>query len=110
MRDKLGGMNNSSGPPTGNLRLLVLRVVTVLIFALLLVQVWRLQFLQGAEYAEMADQIRFQELDLPARRGVIYDRNGEILVRNVPSFVVAIVPAELPERYSTFNTPLSPGA
>jgi len=32
-----------------------------------------------------------------APRGVIYDRNGELLVRNIPGFTVTIIPAYLPE-------------
>ncbi|MGQ0602147.1 MAG: penicillin-binding transpeptidase domain-containing protein [Anaerolineales bacterium] len=33
----------------------------------------------------------------PAPRGVIYDRNGTLLARNLPSFVVTITPASLPD-------------
>ncbi len=36
-------------------------------------------------------------MSLPADRGVIYDREGRILVRNVPSFNVSILRADLPE-------------
>ena len=32
----------------------------------------------------------------PAQRGIIYDRNGVVLARNVPSFNVVITPANLP--------------
>jgi penicillin-binding protein 2 len=97
VRDRLDGMAGNSAPPGGALRLLALRVITLIIFGLLLLQVWRLQFLQGKQYAEMADGMRFRQVELATRRGVIYDRDGEILVRNVPSFDVTIIPAELPD-------------
>jgi penicillin-binding protein 2 len=37
-----------------------------------------------------------RQIDLYAPRGVIYDRNGEILARNRPSFVIAVIPVDLP--------------
>ncbi|MEW5961148.1 MAG: penicillin-binding protein 2, partial [Chloroflexota bacterium] len=38
---------------------------------------------------------------VPASRGVIYDRHGELLVRNRPSYNVIILPAYLPEDPTT---------
>ena len=37
-----------------------------------------------------------REIDIYAPRGVIYDRYGEILARNRPSFVISVIPADLP--------------
>ncbi len=74
------------------LRLLVLLSVTVLIGRL-----WQLQMAQSETYRLLADRNRFRQVDVAAPRGVIYDRNGEILARNRPSFTVAIVPADLPK-------------
>ena len=34
---------------------------------------------------------------IPAPRGYIYDRNGRLLVKNVPTFAVKIRPADLPD-------------
>jgi penicillin-binding protein 2 len=39
---------------------------------------------QGADFAQRAEQNRIKVEPLPATRGVIYDRNGEILARNTP--------------------------
>ena len=97
MNNHLPSVNGGGASRSGSVRLLMLRVATLIVFALLLVQVWRLQMIQGEHFAQRADRVRFREVELVAPRGVIYDRTGEILVRNVPSFVVTIVPAELPD-------------
>jgi len=69
----------------------------VLAFAVLALQTWRLQIVQGGEYLEQAEHNRFRLQSLDAPRGVIYDRDGRLLAGNVPSFTVSVVPADLPE-------------
>ena len=77
-------------------RFLIFRAMVVLAFALLTVQLWRLQMIRGDDYRLEADRNRFRLVSVDAPRGVIYDREGRILVRNQPSFAIAIVPADLP--------------
>ncbi len=79
------------------LRLFIFQLVIVLFFGLLAVQLWRLQFLEGKKYQQLADRNRFRPVEIEAPRGIIYDRNGKLLVRNRPIFDVVIVPAYLPE-------------
>jgi penicillin-binding protein 2 len=77
-----------------------LRLTYVIILALLVFYTGRLfvlQVVQGEQYLLQADENRFITVNEPAPRGVIYDRNGFQLVRNIPSFNVAITPALLPE-------------
>jgi len=56
-----------------------------------------LQFVRSEDYRAWADRQRLRLVTLPAARGIIYDRDGTPLVRNVPSFNVAVVPAYLPD-------------
>jgi len=90
--------SDENEPPLekANGRLHLLRIVTLLAFLILAGQVWRLQIVYGEHYAQWADRMRFREVNIPAPRGVIYDRNGQLLVRNIPSFTVYLVPADLP--------------
>jgi penicillin-binding protein 2 len=76
--------------------LIFLRIVVVLVFGVLAVRLWQLQMVQGQEYRLRADTNRFRVEAIDAPRGVIYDREGRILVRNKASFAVTIVPADLP--------------
>ncbi len=60
----------------------------------------RLVYLQGIRgdlYDEEAKENREQKINIPSPRGVIYDRYGVLLARNVPSYNVTMTPAYLPE-------------
>ncbi len=72
------------------------RLTLIATFIVLCMRLYALQIVSGATFQEQAVVNRLREIDLPAPRGVIYDRNGEILARNRPSFVIAVVPADLP--------------
>lgn len=59
-----------------------------LIFSFFLL-VWRLLALtivEGAYYRSLAESNRTREIDIRAPRGVIYDRHGEVLARNIPVY------------------------
>lgn len=77
-------------------RIWLLQGFIILAFAILTVQLWRLQVVEGSYYQEQAEGNRLRLSTLTPSRGVIYDRSGRLLVRNEPSFTVAAVPADLP--------------
>ncbi|GAB4410577.1 MAG: penicillin-binding protein 2 [Anaerolineae bacterium] len=79
------------------LRSYLFRGMALFAFMVLATQLWNLQVVQGETYKALADANRFRLNQVPAARGVIYDRNGDLLVRNRPTYNVVIVPAYLPE-------------
>ncbi len=77
-----------------------LRLVQVALCGLLValgVQVARLQWLDPAVSAEYASGISPRNVALEPSRGLITDRNGEVLARNTATFRIVLVPGELPE-------------
>lgn len=54
------------------------------------------QIAQGKGYASLAERNKIKTVIVPARRGVLYDRNGAVLAHNEPSFSLQAVPSELP--------------
>jgi len=74
-----------------------MRVLIVAAFILLALQLANIQIVNGEYYKRAADQNRFRLTNTNALRGIIYDRAGKILVRNIPSFNVSIIPADLPD-------------
>ncbi|HXF60535.1 MAG TPA: penicillin-binding protein 2 [Caldilineaceae bacterium] len=85
-----------SSRDTSALSMALFRVALVLAFFFLGGRLYQLQVVQGESYQEQADENRFDLIELPAPRGVMYDRTGQILTRNRPSFEVGIVPEDLP--------------
>ena len=61
----------------------------------LFVRLVQVQLVHGQEYrsAALANQVRL--IPVAAPRGLIYDRNGKVIVRSRPSFFVALVPSEV---------------
>lgn len=81
-------------------RLAFFRVLVAVVFLGLLAQLWRLQIAEGPYYRAQADENRVRVRVLTPPRGVIYDRRGEQLAFNVPSFGIGVVPAGLPRTRS----------
>ncbi len=72
-------------------RLVVLQVAVILAFAALGVCFWVLQIAQHDRYEEMAENNHQRTLALRAPRGMLFDRNGKVLVENRHSFTISIV-------------------
>src|SRR5215204_4280634 len=74
-----------------SLRLNVLQWSAVGVFTALAMGFWFLQVVQHAKYEEMAENNHQRTLALRAPRGVLFDRNGKVLVENRHSFNISIV-------------------
>ena len=60
-------------------------------FVLLLGAFFRTQVLQNEQYALKSEENRLREVPLPAPRGIIYDRKGQVIAENVPGYSVSIL-------------------
>lgn len=79
------------------IRFVSFRVLAIVAFVIIAAKLWDLQIVSSAKYQSSADSNRFRLVSTDAPRGIIYDRYGRMLVRNVASFTVSIVPASLPD-------------
>lgn len=77
-------------------RLSALYLVVLFVFIALLLRLLNLQIFQNADFSARAIDNYTQEVSIPAPRGIIYDRYGYILARNVASYNIIITPANLP--------------
>ena len=80
-----------------DVKITIFRLFILSALSLLAFQTWRLQIVRGEESLERANRNRFRLVSIPAPRGVIYDREGRLLIRNIPGFTVSVIPAYLPE-------------
>jgi penicillin-binding protein 2 len=73
------------------MRLAALQVAVVVIFSVLVVSFWVLQIVQYSKFAEMAENNHQRTLALRAPRGLVFDRDGRVLVENRDSYNISIV-------------------
>jgi penicillin-binding protein 2 len=73
------------------LRLNALQFVIAVLFSVLAVSFWTLQVLQHAKYEELAENNHQRTLALRAPRGLVFDRDGRVMVENRHSYSISIV-------------------
>jgi penicillin-binding protein 2 len=78
------------------IRFLAFGLITILVFGVLTSRLAYLQITNGTQLAARAESQRTVDEAIPAPRGLIYDRKGHLLVANVATYAVKIVPSELP--------------
>ena len=77
-------------------RFLVFGLVVLIGVSGLTARLLYLQIVDGGRFATLSTRNRTVLEAIQSPRGVIYDRNGRLLVTNVPTFAVKIRPADLP--------------
>jgi penicillin-binding protein 2 len=78
-------------------RIIIFGLVIILAFVLYLGRLFILQIIQGSDWVAQAEENRIKNINLSAQRGVIYDRNGVVLARNIASYNVVVTFADLPD-------------
>lgn len=69
----------------------------VVALGLLVARAAQLQVVDGSHYASLAEANRVRAYTLVPPRGIVYDRFGNVLVQNIPSFVFVMTFADLPK-------------
>jgi penicillin-binding protein 2 len=77
---------------SGRERIGIAAVILSLMF--LSAGLFNLQVLNHQELAERSENNRLRVVPIVPRRGTIYDRGGQVMVDNRPSYTVSVVPAE----------------
>jgi len=90
-------MNENPSMRIAAIRIRMTYIIIIVILLVFIGRLFSLQIIQGEAYREIADENRFDEVSLPAQRGVIYDRNDFQLVRNIPEYRIMVTPALLPD-------------
>ena len=82
------------------LRVGILGLLAVAVFAVLLFRLWALQVLSGTHYLTEAQNNQVRTVRIEAARGTIVDVKGRPLVTNVPGTIVRIWPQDLPKTWA----------
>jgi penicillin-binding protein 2 len=70
--------------------------LATLCFSVLVARLWHLQIMNGSYFRDRSENNRTRIVYTPAPRGMIYDRHGELLVQNRPSYNVEFIPEDAP--------------
>ncbi|UZR27509.1 penicillin-binding protein 2 [Methylococcus mesophilus] len=76
-------------------------VLLLLAVAALVVRLVYLQVVGHEHYATLSQDNRVKIAPLPPTRGIVYDRNGEVLADNVPSYSLELVPERVDDLDAT---------
>jgi penicillin-binding protein 2 len=77
-------------------RLWLLYIAVSLTLTIFIIRLFNLQVVDYDAYRSRAVDNYTNEVSVPAPRGIIYDRNGYVLARNVAAYNIVITPANLP--------------
>ncbi len=83
-----------------------LKFILVIAFGVLTWRIFYLQIIQGYNFRALSDSNRVRSQSLLAPRGLILDRNGQILAQNTASFNLIAVPFDLPKNSEELNSVL----
>lgn len=91
-------------------RLAIVNVLVVLLLTFLGVRLYLLQVVWGKYYSEIAQNQRIRLLPIPAPRGVIFDRNGKVLVDSRPIYDVILSREDVKDKdFRALVMPLADG-
>lgn len=71
-------------------RLPLFTALVTLVFSLLVLRLYYLQIVRGQHFSRLAEDNRISLIRVRAPRGIVFDRHGNVLVTNRPSFSVSL--------------------
>ncbi len=99
----LTDINRQNGAPELRSRARVLYFVVILAFLTLFARLLFLQVIQGERYTFLSENNRIRLKRTPGTRGMIFDREGQLLVDSRPSFDLTFVSEDTGEPESTLR-------
>ena len=79
-------------------------VLLLLIVAALIVRLWYLQIQRGDYYRKLAENNRMRRIEIPAPRGLIFDRHGQLLLGNKPAYDLVYTPQYVQDKEAVITS------
>lgn len=76
-------------------RLMIAGILVVGLFGVLLARYYSLQVTHHQNYVTQSERNRVHVQPVPPTRGLIYDRNGELLAGNRASYILSVIPERI---------------
>ena len=84
-------------------RFLWSNILLILIFSTLTVRLWYLQVYKGDYYRKISENNRIRRIEVPAPRGMIFDKNGQVVLGNRPFFDLVYIPQYVKDTETTLR-------
>ncbi|NOR81210.1 MAG: penicillin-binding protein 2, partial [Methyloprofundus sp.] len=84
-------------------RMVVLSIFMLLLIVGLICRLYYLQVAAHSQYRNMAANNRIKVTPIPPTRGIIYDKHGNILAQNLPSYSLEIIPEQVTDMEDTLQ-------
>jgi len=81
------------------IRYILLNCAVISSIFVLVLQLFRLQVIEQQDHSEVADGNALRNIRVVPARGSIYDRNGIVLVHNIPKYTVTLTPTHFDESH-----------
>ena len=78
-------------------RIKITAALTTLVLLFIFSRLWYLQIIKGAYYTELSIDNRIRITKIPDARGRILSKKNEVLVKNIPSFDLHLIPQDTPD-------------
>ena len=78
-------------------RIRIMLFIILIVLGLLIIRIAWIQLVKGKFYKALAEQQQNLDREISAKRGIIYDRNGEILAMSASSEMITINPNNIPK-------------
>jgi cell division protein FtsI (penicillin-binding protein 3) len=98
-----GRSGSHSAPPTRSSRDWFFLVFFLVLAAVLAGRLFYVQVIKGKEWSDEASSQRSRDIELSARRGTIYDRNGKVLATTIDASTIYANPAEIEDPEDVAN-------
>ena len=90
-------LNETAVEKSINNRIRIIVVFITLFLVFVFSRLWYLQILKGERFNELSINNRIRITKIPDSRGRILSKGGEVLVKNIPSFDLSLIPQDAPD-------------
>lgn len=80
----------------------IISAIVALVVFIYILRLFSMQIMED-KYKDAADSNAFLKRTLYPPRGLIYDRNGELLVYNQPAYDIMLIKREMPQNFDTID-------
>ncbi|HEY5739668.1 MAG TPA: penicillin-binding protein 2, partial [Gammaproteobacteria bacterium] len=84
-------------------RVILASAISIILLGIVIARLIQLQVIDHEQFAEQSQGNRIRIEAVPPTRGLIFDRNGNVLAENLPAYQLELIPEQVPDIEDTLN-------